>query len=371
MKIRTLHCAIWTLCLLSACGTAVAAQTATPPLEAAATAALQASRGSADPLVHQRAQAAVARLAAAAPESARALALQAWLDMSRHRFAAALVQIERALAADAAEPVALALRVDALTELGRYDEAVDAAQRLADRAPPPVAYPRVAHLRYLHGDLAGAIELTRLALAGLADGHADRRWLTGDLANLLIEDGHAQDAVDLLRALPPASAQEHGWLARALRAAGDPVAAAGQWRLAHRLSPAAEYALGLWEVARERGDARERTRYGRLLAGQARLDMLQGGLSNRDFIEYHGLEGNLAAAHELAQAEWARRPDLFSAAQLAWVLRRMGRADEADDHARLATRLGTRSRELARWLADDWPAQAPGRRAVRLGQAAQ
>lgn len=357
----------WMLPLLGACVAAVAAQPAAVPQEAA-TAALQATRGSADPRVHRRAEQELARLVTADPENPRALALQAWLEMSRHRFAAALGFAGRALAADPAEPIALALRVDALTELGRYDEAIEAAQVLAGRAPPVVVYPRIAHLRFLHGDLEGAIEMARRALAHVPAGHADRRWLTGDLGRLLIEDGRAQAAVELLRALPPATAEEHAWLARALRAAGESAAAAEHWRLAHGLAPAAEYALALWELARERGDARERTRYARLLAGQARLDALQGGLSNREFIEFHGLDGNLPAAHELARAEWARRPDIFSAAQLAWVLRRMGRDAEADGYQRVATRLGTRSRDLAKWRVADMPAD---RSVPRLEQAAQ
>lgn len=352
--------------LVAACAAAVAGQPASVSGEAA-TAALLATRGSVDARVYRRAETEVARFVSAAPDSPHALALQAWLEMSRHRFAPALEFVERALAGAPREPIALALRVDALTELGRYEESVEAAQGLAERESPVVAYPRIAYLRFLHGDIDGAIELAGRALERIPAGHADRSWLTGDLANLLIEGGRAQAAIDVLRAMPPATAQEHAWLARALRAAGNGAAAAEQWRLAHGLAPAVEYALGLWELARERGDARELTRYARLLAGQARLDALQGGLSNREFIEFHGLNGDLPAAHELACAEWARRPDVFSAAQLAWVLRRMGRDADADGYQRLATRLGTRSRDLARWLGDD----APERPAARIEQAAQ
>lgn len=363
-------CRLLTSIAVGACAAAAAADPAPQRLQTA-TLAVSASRGSVDPQVHARAEQEVAGIAAVSAEHPRVRALQGWLEMSRHRFAAALDGVERALAVDPGEPIALALRVDALTELGRYDEALAAAQALADHEPPVVAYPRASHLRFLHGDLDGAIELARLALQHAPAGHADHAWLTGDLANLLVESGQAQAAIELLRSLPPRTAQEHAWLARAMLAAGDSAAAASQWRTAHALVPMPEYALALWKLARDRGDAREQARYKRLLQGQARLDAVQGGLSNRDFIEFHALDGKLARANELARAEWERRPDIYSAAQLAWVLRAMRREGEAAELSRNAMRLGTRSLDLARWLGADAPAPVAIRPAVPLVPVAQ
>ncbi|MGB7990325.1 MAG: tetratricopeptide repeat protein [Candidatus Methylophosphatis roskildensis] len=316
----------------------------------AATRALQAARGSSDPQLYERAERQLAALLVNAPEDPHVIALNGWLSMSRHAFASALEQAGRALAADPAQPIALAIRVDALTELGRYDQAVSAAQTLADRAALLTAYPRIAQLRFLHGDSAGAIELARSALALAPEGHAEHRWLSGDLARLLVEAGETQAAVELFQALPPRTAQEHGWLARALLASGRREAAAEQWREAHALQPMPEYGLALWKLARERHDDREAARFSRLLRGQARLDAAQGGLANRDFIEFHALDGRLEQAYALALAELHCRPDIFSEAQLSWILEKMGRTEEAATFAERAWRLGTRSHELAQWL---------------------
>lgn len=317
----------------------------------AATRALQAARNSTDPQVYERAGRQLAALQAHAPDDARVIALGAWMNMGRHDFASALERAERALAGDPAELIALALRVDALTELGRYGDAVQAAQTLADRAAPLAAYPRIAHLRFLYGDLAGAIELAQQALALAPQGHAEHAWLTGDLARLLVESGQGQAAAELLQALRPRNAQTYAWLAHALHAAGNREAATAHWREAQALLPLPEYGLALWKLARERNDEREAARLSRLLRGQAKLDAAQGGLANRDFIEFHALDGRPEQAYALALAEQQRRPDIFSEAQLSWVLEKMGRTAQAAQFANRARRLGTQSRELAHWLA--------------------
>ena len=50
-----------------------------------------------------------------------------------------------------------AIRVDALVELGRYDEAERELQAMIDRKPNLAGYARVSYLRELHGDLDGAV----------------------------------------------------------------------------------------------------------------------------------------------------------------------------------------------------------------------
>lgn len=327
-----------------------------------ATAALAATRGSADPQAYARARTEIEALRAAAPGHARLAALEAWMAISLHRFSEALRHCNRALQRNPAERIALALRADALTELGRYGEAVAATQTLLDRAPPIVALPRAAHLRFLHGDLPGAIELARRAHALAPPGHPEHVWLSGDLALLLIQQGRTAEAAGVLRALPLTSAAEQGWLAQASLASGDAQAAAMHWRQAYSLSPLPEYALALWKLARARNDPREERRMTRLLDAQARLDTLQGGLATRDFIEYFALAGELEKAESLARQELQRRPDIYSEAQLAWVLQQSRQTGQAAAHAARARRLGTPERHFDEWLAAFPPAGPASKR---------
>src|SRR4029077_16672593 len=57
-----------------------------------------------------------------------------------------------------------ALLGDALMEQGRLTEAAIAYQKMIDLKPFYQSYTRAAHLRWLTGDLSGAIELTRKAI---------------------------------------------------------------------------------------------------------------------------------------------------------------------------------------------------------------
>jgi len=61
---------------------------------------------------------------------------------------------------------------DALLELGRYDEANDAAQKMLELAPGVASHRRVAYLEWLHGDIAGAKKSIKSALDAGGDPEA-------------------------------------------------------------------------------------------------------------------------------------------------------------------------------------------------------
>src|SRR5207245_1178375 len=132
-----------------------------------ASAYLQRGRETGDPTYYSKADALLAvALAAAAPDP-DLLVTAGSLALSRHDFAAALDWGGRAVAAAPARPAAQGVVVDALVELGRYDEAVAAAQRMVDLRPDLASYSRISYLRELHGDVAGAATLDRRATARL------------------------------------------------------------------------------------------------------------------------------------------------------------------------------------------------------------
>lgn len=320
----------------------------------AATRTLDRLRGNLDPAAHAAAAGQVAALAAEAPGHPRVLALQAWLEMNRHRFAEALALAEQALAGDPAEAVALTLRADALTELGRYEAAEAAVDALgAGGASLPVLV-RAAHLRRLQGDLAGARELAGAALARTPPADPEHPWLAREAATLAWQDGGEAAALALLRALPGGNPETLILQARILESGGRRGEARQAWQQAAEAAPLPAALVGQWRTADSIAEAR---RLAHRLAGMARLDEAQGGLVRRDFIEFFARSGQLPAALDLARREYARRPDLFSAGQLAWVLALAGEGREAAARAREALGLGTRDRDLQAWTG---PALAAG-----------
>ncbi len=115
---------------------------------------LQRVRETGDPSFYARAEGVLRT-----PRSLDGFATAGELALARHDFRAALELGRRA------GTIGAPIRVDALVELGRYDEAERELQAMIDRKPNLAAYARVSYLRELRGDLAGAAEAMRFAVA--------------------------------------------------------------------------------------------------------------------------------------------------------------------------------------------------------------
>ena len=98
------------------------------------------------------------------PQSQEAMLLRAHVLQNLHRFkesetlARRLVQ-QRGLSFD------YGLLGDALMEQGKLSDAVEAYQQMMNLKPDLRAYARAAHMRWLKGDLEGAIEAMQLAVS--------------------------------------------------------------------------------------------------------------------------------------------------------------------------------------------------------------
>ncbi len=92
-----------------------------------------------------------------------ALLLQGHIWQSLHRFKDAEL-IARKLVRIRNEAFDYGLLGDVLMEQGRLTEAVGAYQKMIDLRPDLQSYTRVAHMRWLKGDLDGAIEVMRMAV---------------------------------------------------------------------------------------------------------------------------------------------------------------------------------------------------------------
>src|SRR5207302_7238020 len=108
---------------------------------------------------HQMAERQARRALALAPKNDRATAAFAVALMGEHRFSEALE-----IARGRTSIWRLGCEADALRELGRDDEAVEVVQALVDRKPASEAFTRVALLREIHGDAAGALDAWNQAL---------------------------------------------------------------------------------------------------------------------------------------------------------------------------------------------------------------
>ena len=133
-------------------------------------------------------------LEAADSKSPAALLLRGHVLISFHRFAEAEV-IAKELVAQRTLPFDYGLLGDALVEQGRLAEAVDAYQRMVDLRPDLQSYSRVAYMRWLKGDLDGAIEVARLAARAASPLDPESAsWSLTRLGHYYLQAGSLADA---------------------------------------------------------------------------------------------------------------------------------------------------------------------------------
>ena len=134
-----------------------------------ATALLERAGQTHDHTLYVRAEAACVESLKRDPEYAPALVLLGSSRLGRHAFKDALASAERALAMHPRAADAIALRGDALFQLGDLAKARADYERLLMDAPDLLAHVRMGHLRFAEGDAAGALESFN---AGLRAGEA-------------------------------------------------------------------------------------------------------------------------------------------------------------------------------------------------------
>jgi tetratricopeptide (TPR) repeat protein len=304
---------------------------------ALAAAYLQKVRESGDPSFYSRADGVLRQALAKRPNDAYAVVQAATLAAARHDFARALSFARRARALEPDALAAFPVEVDALVELGRYDEAERVLQDFVDRKPNLAAYARVSYFRELHGDLDGAVDAMRRAIAAGGPVPENVAYVQTLLGGLELARGNAAAAgrayAEALAAVPdyvPA-------LAGRARLEGSITL----WRRAVERLPLPEYAIGLGEAELAAGRVADGRRDLALVGAEETLLAGAGVNTDVELAIYEADHGSRERALDLARRAWAAAPSVRSADALGWALTRSGRADEGLRWARRALKLGS------------------------------
>ena len=312
---------------------------------ALAQAYLQKVRETGDASFYTRADAVLATAVRLDPRSPDATVVAGTLALARHDFAGALQLGRRArsLAPELASPYAVV--VDALVELGRYDQAARALQRWVDIKPTLASYARVSYWRELHGDLGGAVDAARAAISAGGDVAENGAYVQTLLGNLELQRGRLHSAGSAYRAalarfggFVPA----HAGLARLDAMRGDLPGAIRRYRAVVGRLPLPEYVVGLGETELAAGRAAAARRDLALVGAEERLLRAAGVDTDVDLAVFEASHGSPARAVRLARRAWAAAPSVRSSDALGWALTRAGHAEEGLRHARTALRLGSR-----------------------------
>jgi tetratricopeptide (TPR) repeat protein len=207
------------------------------------------------------------------------------------------------------------------------------------------AYARAAHMRWLKGDLAGAIEAMQLAVSAATPQDAESAaWVNTRLATYLFYAGKFNEAeqrcalaLSLQNNYPPTLLLQ----GRILLAQSRFCEAADALQIAVNLNPLPEYQWTLAEALRVAGKENE--------ASEVEAQLCQRGASN----DPRTLALYLATRHEsretalrLARAELDSRSDVFTHDALAWSLTAAGKVTEAWSEMQRALAEGTQDARL-------------------------
>jgi len=309
---------------------------------------VEQARTKGDPSRYPQAQQALARSLELRPDNDSALAGRAALAAARHDFPGALKYADQALEQNPYSERALSTRIDALVELGRYDDAAKAADEADDKRPGVPVFTRYAYVRELRGDVSTARDVLERAL-GSATSRGDIAYVATALGQLAWNQGEYKSALEYYaRAL----AADDNYLpalegrSRAQFADGDLAGAIkGMEELVSRYPlPGPLVELGeLYEVRGSDGDLAKAGDQYALVNAWTAIARANGVNADLDTALAAADHGDKKSALRAARAEWDRRETVHTADALAWALHVNGQDEEALPYARRATATGYRN----------------------------
>ena len=293
-----------------------------------------------------RAQRLLDTVLADSPDHYQARALQASLYNTLHQFERARDLTQTLLLEEEHHAYVYGILVDALVELGEYEAAVAACDRMIELRPSVASYARAAYLRELHGDAAGAMQAMRMAAEAGVPGHQDRSWALYQIGQLYL----GQNEVDAAMGLFEGILDEHAGYSFAIGGLGQVSLLRGSYEealylfeRAYTMMPDDRFLEGQLEVYAMLGDEEAAGRIESLLEESYRSAADMGENVRMEYADFMAdLDQNLDKSLEMARAEYERRPNHLHALETyAWTLHKNGRSEEAIPYIERTMRLNT------------------------------
>jgi len=278
------------------------------------------------------------------PQSQEAMLLRGHVLHNVHRFKESEA-LARRLVGQRGLSFDYGLLGDALMEQGKLNDAADAYQQMMDLKPDLHAYARAAHMRWLKGDLAGAIEAMQLAVSAASPQDAESdAWVNTRLASYEFQASRFEEAQQrCLFALSLQSNYAPTLLlqGKMLLARNRVAEAVDALQSAAKLNPLPEYQWALAEALRACSREHE--------ASVIEAELRQHGAANdpRTVALFLATRReSRETALRLAKAEFDSRSDVFTHDALAWSLAAAGNVAEARSEMQRALAEGTEDGRL-------------------------
>lgn len=269
-----------------------------------------------------------------------ALRLRNLIELNLHHFAS-VVEYTRALTRAApSDPQNWGSLGDALLEMGQYDAAREAFEKMLAIRPNLFSYNRVAFYRFVTGDIDGGLAMMQEAVAAGARYPENKAWCLVELGNMYFKVGRWSDAEqaysEAIHTFPSLHSAYAGLAG--VQAAQDKIPEAiASYKHAQSITPMVQYAGALHDLYLSIGKKAEAQQQADLVDVTAKLEEASNMKANRTLaLVYANQDRNLARALELAQADFEVRQDVYTYDALAWALYKNKRFDDArkaSDHA--------------------------------------
>lgn len=302
------------------------------------------ARVSSDPGYYKLAEQCANALEQKTPGVADAELLRGHIYHALHRFHDAEV-VARKLTQQRDFVFDYALLGDALMEQGKLEPAIDAYQKMVDLKPCLQTYSRVAYMRWLKGQVPGAVQASLLAVSGGSPKEPEPvAWAYTRLASYELQSGEADVALrstELATKFVPGYAAALLQRGRVLLVLGKTPEALEALRAAAEKSPLPEYLWTLADALRGAGKIAE--------SQDVEKKLLATGQANDPrtlslFLASRGEKLDLAL--RLAQEELTNRQDIFTRDALAWAQLAKGNVADAAKNSQLALAEGTQDGRL-------------------------
>jgi tetratricopeptide (TPR) repeat protein len=287
------------------------------------------------------------------PENFEALCCKGTVLLSQHHFAEALEVTNKASKINPDNAFIYGLRCDANVELGNYEEAVKMADKMISLRPDIRSYSRVSYLREIYGDLPGAIEAMKLAIAAGYPGLEQTEWSRMILGHLYESMGSldsAERTYNLALLERPDYAFAYAGLGRIAKAKGNYKEAISYYEKADKLITEYSFAdelTDLYFLNNEKDKSKKSAERVVEMLGPGSSDESEEGhghYADKELAYAYLKTSDLDKAMEHAKTEYERRPQNIDVCEtMAWVHYKRGEYAEANKMITVALKTGSQN----------------------------
>ena len=284
------------------------------------------------------------------PNNYEANILKASVKMSQHKFTEALALAEKAKSINSNEAYVYGILVDANVELGNYEEAVKASDKMQELKPSLESYSRASYLREIFGDNNGAIEAMKLASQAGLPGSEPQCWSMKTLGELYLQAGQLDKAENEYRkiiAVRPSYAFATAGLAKIEEKKKNYDKALQLLQEAAAIMPEYSFYEQMGDIYTLKGDTKLAEENYAKVKVMLEEDEASGHLVDLELAKLYVKMNKLDLAKKHAMNEYAVRPNNIDVnKELAWIAYKENDIPKSKELIKVAKRTGSKDVEL-------------------------